>query len=169
MSTPISRKENMVRNMATERARPGAVKRLKDVDECGIILFNQDFSKILLAYDTHNAEWGLPRALLNFEERKHRRYYDCACRAMLEDTGVCVRRHRETYKKLDGNASTLITPYHELLFVLVTDSVRVKDCSQVPGEPARARWWNTDELHAFTASSYCNVTLRVFVALYLLR
>jgi 8-oxo-dGTP pyrophosphatase MutT (NUDIX family) len=161
MSTVIPFKENVVRNMAIERARPGASKRLKDVDECGIILFNQDFSKLLLVYDTYEAEWGIPKGRLNAEERKHRRYYDCACRAMLEETGVCVRRHRDTYKKLDGNASTLITPYHELLFVLVTDSARAF--------PERTRWFDTDALYAFTASSYCSTILRVLVGSYLLR
>lgn len=160
---------NMIRNMTIERARPGASERLKHVDACGMILFNQDFSKLLLVYDKVCDKWGFPERMPYLEERRHGRYYECACRAMLAETDVCLRRHRKKYKKINGDASTIIVD-GKLLFVLSTDSVSVRSCyPQVPGEPEYTRWFDTDEMGAFAGSSYCSATLRLFLADYYLR
>jgi 8-oxo-dGTP pyrophosphatase MutT (NUDIX family) len=159
-SIPQSSVNNLIKNIKIERNKFGNVNKLKNVNECGIILFNQDFSKLLIVYQNVSHKWGFPKGKMFDNEKQYGLYYDCASREMLEETGVCLKHYRKKYKKINGNESSIIIK-NKIFFILSTDSVHVRNCYPSDTEEiGQTRWINTNELSSFIKNKNCNITLR---------
>jgi len=152
--------DNLVKNIKIERNKPGSANKLKYVNECGIILFNQDCSKLLIVYQNISHKWGFPKGKMFDIEKQYGLYYDCASREMLEETGICLKHYRKKYKKINGAESSIIVK-NKIFFVLSTDSVHVKTCYPCDTEEiGQTRWINTNDLCSFVQNNECNITLR---------
>lgn len=160
LTTPQSSVSNLLKNIKIQRDKFAHVNKLKYVNECGIILFNQDFSKLLIVYQNISQKWGFPKGKMFDEEKQYGLYYDCASREMLEETGICLKHYRKKYKKINGAESSVIIK-NKLFFLLSTDSVYVRNCYPSDTEEiGQTRWINTNELGSFIKNNNCNITLR---------
>jgi 8-oxo-dGTP pyrophosphatase MutT (NUDIX family) len=152
--------DNLIKKMQIDRNTHGNVNKLKYVIECGIILFNQDLSKLIIVYQNTSHKWGFPKGKMFDNEKQYGLYYDCASREMLEETGICLKHNRKKYKKINGAESSIIIK-NKILFVLSTDSVHVRNCyPRDTEEIGQTRWINTHELGSFIQNNECNITLR---------
>lgn len=159
-SSPQYSVDNMLKNIKIQRNKLKNVNQLKYVNECGIILFNQNFSKLLIVYQNISQKWGFPKGKMFDEEKQYGLYYDCASREMLEETGVCLKHYRKKYKKINGGESSVIIK-NKIFFLLSTDSIYVRTCYPSDTEEiGQTRWINTNELGSFIKNNQCNITLR---------
>ena len=65
--------------------------RAKNSRRCGTIIFNKEYTKIIVILNRHSYEmglnkWGLPKGSLN----KNETYIECAVRETLEETGLKI-------------------------------------------------------------------------------
>ena len=130
----------------------------KQVDECGIILFNKNFTKVLIVYQNHSNKWGFPKGKMLDDEKHFKQYFKCASRELNEETGVNFKFiSKNSYYKHDEK----IIIKNKMLYVVLIDEKHVKYCNPYDTEEIReARWINTNDLCSFIKRNNCNITLR---------
>jgi 8-oxo-dGTP pyrophosphatase MutT (NUDIX family) len=66
----------------------------KYINECGIVLINNTFDKILIIFQNESLKWGLPKGHMDPKELNKKAYFDCAKRELLEETGIMITTHK---------------------------------------------------------------------------
>ena len=132
--------------------------KLKQVDECGIILFNKNFTKVLVVYQNYSKKWGFPKGKMLDDEKRSKQYFKCAVRELNEETGVNFKIiPKRSYQKHTNN----IIIKNKMLYIILIDDKHVKYCTPYDTEEIKeARWINTNDLYSFINKNNCNITLR---------
>lgn len=125
----------------------------KNINECGVVLFNKEFDKFLIIFQKESLKWGLPKGHVDKNEFCQNAYFDCAKRELLEETGIMINNHK--HRKL---GSFVIRDKMFYVMQLMKDiSLRQPiDTKEIGG----IRWLAVTNLIDFLTNYSCNVTLK---------
>ena len=125
---------------------------IRKVQECGVILFNQNMNKILVVYQKQSNKWGFPKGYMTRFELYNKEYFNCAKRELLEETGIDLRTNRHT------KYGTIIIS-NKLFYVIEIkkDFINVKPNDK--NEIAAFQWINRTDLFDFVHQNSCNITM----------
>ena len=75
-------------------------RELKNVNSCGIILYTNNFEKILLVKQRFSNKWGFPKGSFLENEKNNKLYWECAKRELYEETKINLNFVKHT--KIDS-------------------------------------------------------------------
>lgn len=132
------------------------VNPIKNVNECGIILFDNTMNNILIIYQNESKKWGLPKGKMEEHEIENKKYFDCAKRELQEETGIMITAHR--YKKI----KTIIIKNKLFYIIQILKNFNTTQKPLDKTEIGNIQWININNVHNFVNETQCNITLKIF-------
>ena len=127
--------------------------RIKNVNECGIIMLDQNLSKMLIIYQNESCKWGFPKGKMYESEYYSRDYFNCAKREFYEETGIILNCNK--YKKLGS-----IIIKNKLFYIIMLQS-KIRYSKPLDTlEIGKIKWINVSDLCSFIDKNNCNITIK---------
>lgn len=123
------------------------------INECGVILFDKKLEKVLIIFQKESLKWGLPKGHLEEKEKINNKYYDCAKRELLEETGIMISNHK--HKKL-GTFVIRDKLFYVLQLVKEISIYQPIDTTEI----GAIRWLWIKDLLSFMNMYSCNITIK---------
>ena len=127
--------------------------KIKNVTECGMIMLDQNLSKILIIYQNESCKWGFPKGKMEESEYNSREYFSCAKRELFEETGIILNCNK--YKKLGS-----IIIKNKLLYIVMLQSKIQYSRPLDTLEIGKIKWINVYDLCSFIKHNNCNITIK---------
>ena len=127
--------------------------KIKNVNECGIIMLDQNLSKMLIIYQNESCKWGFPKGKMDEAEFNSREYFNCAKRELYEETGIILNCNK--YKKLGS-----IIIKNKLFYIVMLQSKIRYSRPLDTLEIGKIKWINVSELCSFINKNNCNITIK---------
>jgi 8-oxo-dGTP pyrophosphatase MutT (NUDIX family) len=127
--------------------------RIRNVNECGVILFKKDMEELLIVYQSSSNKWGFPKGHMTTLERYNKEYFNCAKRELYEETNIDLRSHQYT------KYGTLIIG-NKLFYVIEVKAGQMYARPKDRAEIAKIRWIKRNNLQNFVLKNQCNITLK---------
>ena len=125
---------------------------MKRYSQCGVILINNNASKVLVVLQNSSKKWGLPKGHMTAEEMNSRAYFSCAKRELYEETGVYLNVLK--YKMI----GTIIL--NDKFFYVIRINKDFLWTNPVDkNEILKVKWLPLENIRDFTMSQPCNSTL----------
>lgn len=125
------------------------------IKECGIVLLNKTLDSVLVIFQNESLKWGLPKGHMEPNELKHKLYFDCARRELLEETGIMISTQK--YKKY-GTLFLGSKLFYVLQLIRDVHLRKPLDTSEI----GDVQWLPIKNIGPFIEHYNCNVTLRDF-------
>lgn len=125
----------------------------KNIKECGILLINKDFDKMLIIFQNESHKWGLPKGYMESHEILNNAYFACAKRELLEETGIMINLHK--YKKI---GTVLLRDKLFYVLQLLRDIRIHKPLDKT--EIGNIKWLPISNILNFLNNYSCNITLK---------
>lgn len=125
----------------------------KYINECGIVLINKSFDKILIIFQNESLKWGLPKGHMDESEINKKAYFDCAKRELLEETGIMITTHK--YRKL----GTFVIKDKLFYTLQLLKDINIKkpiDATEI----GDIKWLPINNILQFMKTTRCNITLK---------
>ena len=127
--------------------------RIKNVNECGIIMLDYNLSKMLIIYQNESSKWGFPKGKMDTNEYNSKEYFSCAKRELYEETGIMLNCNK--YKKLGS-----IIIKNKLFYIIMLQS-KIKYSRPIDDvEIGKIKWINISDLCSFINKNNCNITIK---------
>ena len=123
------------------------------INECGVILFDKNLEKVLIIFQKESLKWGLPKGHLEEKEKLNNKYFDCAKRELLEETGIMISNHK--HKKL-GTFVIRDKLFYVLQLLKEISIYQPIDTTEI----GAIRWLWIKDLFSFMNKYNCNITLK---------
>jgi len=123
------------------------------IKECGILLIDKDFEKLLIIFQNESLKWGLPKGYMETHEIINKKYFDCAKRELLEETGIMINTHK--YRKI-GTFVLRDKLFYVIQLVRDIQIHRPFDKEEI----GCVKWLSIPNLLDFLNKYNCNITLR---------
>lgn len=123
------------------------------IKECGVVLINKNFDKILIIFQNESLKWGLPKGHLDEKEKKQKLFFDCAKRELLEETGIMITTHK--YKK----KGTYILKDKLFYVIQLSKDIMIRKPIDTK-EIGDIKWLPISNLLKFMECYNCNITLK---------
>lgn len=123
------------------------------INECGIVLINKQFDKILIIFQNESLKWGLPKGHMDPRELSNKAYFDCAKRELLEETGIMITTHK--YRKL-GTFLIKDKLFYTLQLLKDINIKKPMDTNEI----GDIKWLPIKNIFNFMKTAQCNVTLK---------
>ena len=125
---------------------------MRRVNECGVILFNQDMKDLLIVFQNKSKKWGFPKGHMTRMELYNKEYLKCAKRELYEETGIDLRifNHTKYGSVILGN---------KLFFVIEIKQNNIQANPLDEFEIEKIQWIKRTDLNMFVKSNNCNATL----------
>lgn len=125
----------------------------KIIKECGVVLINKNFDKILIIFQNESLKWGFPKGHLDQKEKEQKLFFDCAKRELLEETGIMISTHK--YKKkgtfvLKDKLFYIIQLSKDIIIRKPIDTREIGDI----------KWLPISNILKFMEHYNCNITLK---------
>ena len=133
------------------------------VTQCGILVFNNSLSRVLVVFQNKSSKWGLPKGHIRDDSpdttvvipRNYDMLFDCARREFEEETGLYM-----SFKKHKHIFSNPVKLGNTVFF-----AIKISDdfCTSTPiddKEIKKARWLDVSSLSKFVSVFPCNSTLK---------
>lgn len=127
--------------------------KIKHVTECGIIMLNNDLTKMLIIYQNESCKWGFPKGKMDDNEYISREYFSCAKRELYEETGIILNCNK--YKKLGS-----IIIKNKLFYIIMLQSKIQYSRPLDTMEIGKIKWINIADLCSFINKNNCNITIK---------
>lgn len=125
----------------------------KYINECGIVLINNTFDKILIIFQNESLKWGLPKGHMDPKELYKKAYFDCAKRELLEETGIMITTHK--YRKL----GTFVIKDKLFYTLQLLKDINIKKPIDT-NEIGDVKWLPIKNILQFMKTARCNITLK---------
>jgi 8-oxo-dGTP pyrophosphatase MutT (NUDIX family) len=125
----------------------------KYINECGIVLINNTFDKILIIFQNESLKWGLPKGHMDPKELNKKAYFDCAKRELLEETGIMITTHK--YRKL----GTFVIKDKLFYTLQLLKDINIKKPIDT-NEIGDVKWLPIKNILQFMKTARCNITLK---------
>ena len=125
---------------------------MKNVSECGVILFNKNMMDVLIVFQHKSKKWGFPKGYMTRNELYKKEYFKCAKRELCEETGIDLRLTQYT-----KYGSVIIG--NKLFFVIEVKKECIETNPLDVCEIEKIQWVKRKELNRFVQANECNVTL----------
>lgn len=123
------------------------------INECGVILFDKNLEKVLIIFQKESLKWGLPKGHLEEREKQNNKYFDCAKRELLEETGIMINNHK--HKKL-GTFIIRDKLFYVLQLLKEIAIYQPIDTTEI----GAIKWLCIKDLMSFLNKYSCNITLK---------
>ena len=125
---------------------------IRNVNECGVILFNENMKDILLVYQNSSNKWGFPKGHMTNLEMYNKEYFNCAKRELFEETNIDLRTCNHT------KYGTLIIG-NKLFYVIQLKRSNINAHPKDRKEITKIKWLKREDLFNFVKKNQCNITL----------
>jgi len=123
------------------------------ITECGIVLLNKNFDKVLIIFQNESLKWGLPKGHMDQIELNKNAYFDCAKRELLEETGIMINTHK--HRKL----GTFIIKDKLFYILQLLKDINIKKPMDTT-EIGDIKWLPIVNIVNFIKQYQCNVTIK---------
>jgi 8-oxo-dGTP pyrophosphatase MutT (NUDIX family) len=125
----------------------------KYINECGIVLVNKHFNKILIIFQNESLKWGLPKGHMDDNEFMCKAYFECAKRELLEETGIMINTHK--HRKI--GTFVIRDKLFYILQLLKDINIRKPIDTTEIGD---IKWLPITDIINFMNKYQCNITLK---------
>jgi 8-oxo-dGTP pyrophosphatase MutT (NUDIX family) len=123
------------------------------INECGVVLINSRFDKVLIIFQNESLKWGLPKGHMDPHELNRKAYFECAKRELLEETGIMISTHK--HKKI----GTFVMKDKIFYIIQLMKDVKIRKPRDTQ-EIGDIRWLNINSIIEFMNNYRCNITLK---------
>jgi ADP-ribose pyrophosphatase YjhB (NUDIX family) len=125
--------------------------------ECGGIIFDENFEKLLVVYQKASKKWGLPKGHMTVNEIKNNDKLTCSKREIKEETGLNLNNIPNTILGKENMNNKLFYIY-QLLYPINRLSLSPEDKNEI----LHVVWVNLNTIQNFVSQNSCNRSLREF-------
>lgn len=123
------------------------------ITECGVILLNKDLEDFLIIFQNESSKWGLPKGHMESYEIENNRYFECAKRELMEETGIMINTHK--YKKM----GTFVLKNKMFFVIRLLRNITIRKPYDTL-EIGAIRWLPIKKIVNFIDTYDCNITLK---------
>jgi 8-oxo-dGTP pyrophosphatase MutT (NUDIX family) len=123
------------------------------ITECGVILLNKNLDSFVIIFQNESLKWGLPKGHMESWEIENKRFFECAKRELMEETGIMINTHK--YRKM----GTFVLK-NKLFFVIrLMRDIRLRTPYDTV-EIGRVKWLDIQNIYTFLEYNKCNTTIK---------